>query len=38
MVVGALEGAMLLARPYDDPNRFQTAAAQVIDSISEPAD
>ena len=38
MMVGALEGAMLLARPYDDPDRFQTAAAQVIASISEPAE
>lgn len=38
MMVGALEGAMLLARPYHDPNRFRTAAAQVISSIVEPAD
>ena len=36
MMVGALEGAMLLARPYDDPDRFTTAADQIIDNISDP--
>jgi TetR/AcrR family transcriptional repressor of nem operon len=35
-VVGALEGAMLIARPYEDPDRFRTAAAQLVDSLTEP--
>ncbi|MBV8463090.1 MAG: TetR/AcrR family transcriptional regulator [Acidimicrobiales bacterium] len=37
MVVGALEGAMLIARPYDDLERFRTAAAQLVDSLAQPA-
>jgi TetR/AcrR family transcriptional repressor of nem operon len=32
-VVGALEGAMLIARPYDDAERFRTAASQLIESL-----
>ncbi len=38
MVVGSLEGAMLLARPYDDPSRFQSTARQVIGSVIESSD
>jgi len=34
MIVGALEGAMLLARPYGDTARFEAAAAQLIDGIT----
>jgi TetR/AcrR family transcriptional repressor of nem operon len=34
MIVGALEGAMLLARPYGDAARFETAAAQLIDGLT----
>jgi TetR/AcrR family transcriptional regulator, transcriptional repressor for nem operon len=35
-VVGALEGAMLIARPYADLERFRTAASQLIDNLAEP--
>lgn len=41
MVVGGLEGAMLVARPYGDIDRFQTVAANLLaglaPSISESA-
>ena len=41
MVVGGLEGAMLVARPYGDVARFQAAAANLLaglaPSASEPA-
>jgi len=30
MLLGALEGAMLIARPYGDPRRFQAAAERVL--------
>jgi TetR/AcrR family transcriptional repressor of nem operon len=30
VLLGALEGAMLVARPYGDPRRFQAAAAYVL--------
>jgi TetR/AcrR family transcriptional regulator, transcriptional repressor for nem operon len=30
MIIGALEGAMLVARPYGDVTRFQTATARLI--------
>jgi len=33
MIVGALEGAMLLARPYGDAARFEASAAQLIDGL-----
>jgi len=36
MLVGALEGAMLLARPYDDADRFESAATQLINSFTTP--
>src|SRR5882672_4448379 len=34
LVLGALEGAMLVARPYNDVARFAASAAQVLDSLS----
>ena len=34
IVVGALEGAMLVARAYKDGRRFLTAAKQVLDDLS----
>jgi TetR/AcrR family transcriptional repressor of nem operon len=34
MVVGALEGAMLLARPYGDSSRFEAAAAQLLEGLT----
>jgi TetR/AcrR family transcriptional repressor of nem operon len=37
MVVGALEGAMLLARPYGDSARFEAAAAQLLDGLTAAA-
>ena len=33
MLVGGLEGAMLVARPYDDLARFQAAAKRLLQSI-----
>jgi TetR/AcrR family transcriptional repressor of nem operon len=38
-VIGGLEGAMLVARAFDDPRRFQSAAKQILsDLYAEPAD
>ena len=37
MIVGGLEGAMLVARPYGDLARFQTAAQSLLDGLSAPA-
>jgi TetR/AcrR family transcriptional repressor of nem operon len=34
LVLGALEGAMLVARPYNDVERFASSAAQILDSLS----
>ena len=34
MVVGGLEGAMLVARPYGDVARFQAAAASLLAGLS----
>jgi TetR/AcrR family transcriptional regulator, transcriptional repressor for nem operon len=34
MIVGGLEGAMLVARPYGDAARFQAAAAHLIASVT----
>lgn len=34
MIVGTLEGAMLIARSYGDINRFQAAAAQLFSSFA----
>jgi TetR/AcrR family transcriptional repressor of nem operon len=36
MIVSSLEGAMLVARPYGDNGRFQSAAAQLIASLASP--
>jgi len=36
MIIGGLEGAMLVARPYGDAGRFQSAAAQLIASLATP--
>jgi TetR/AcrR family transcriptional repressor of nem operon len=34
MIVCALEGAMLVARPYGDSARFQSAATRLVESLS----
>ena len=36
MIVGGLEGAMLVARPYGDTERFQTAADRLLASVVSP--
>ena len=33
-IVGGLEGAMLIARPYGDVRRFQAAAARLLQSLA----
>lgn len=33
IILGALEGAMLVARSYDDPRRFQAAAKYVLEDL-----
>jgi TetR/AcrR family transcriptional regulator, transcriptional repressor for nem operon len=33
-LLGGLEGAMLVARPYGDPARFRTAANRLLDSLA----
>jgi TetR/AcrR family transcriptional regulator, transcriptional repressor for nem operon len=33
-LVGGLEGALLIARPYGDPTRFEAAAAQLLTSLA----
>lgn len=33
LLVAGLEGALLVARSYDDPRRFQEAAARLIDGV-----
>ena len=35
MIVCGLEGAMLVARPYGDSDRFQAAAAQLLSSLKK---
>jgi TetR/AcrR family transcriptional repressor of nem operon len=37
MLLGGLEGAMLVARPYDDVERFQAAAGCLLSSVVAPA-
>jgi TetR/AcrR family transcriptional repressor of nem operon len=38
-VIGALEGAMLVARAFDDPRRFQSSAKQILaDVYAEPVE
>ena len=34
MIVGGLEGAMLVARPYGDIARFQAAAANLLAGLA----
>ena len=34
MIVGSLEGAMLVTRPYGDPARFQIAADRLLASLA----
>lgn len=36
MVVGTLEGAMLVARPYGNPSRFESVADQLIAELASP--
>ena len=33
-LVGGLEGALLISRPYDDPARFEAAAARLLTSLA----
>jgi len=33
-LVGGLEGALLIARPYDDPTRFKAVAARLLTSLA----
>jgi len=33
LIIGALEGAMLVARPYADPERFQAAARRLLGTL-----
>ena len=37
MIIGSLEGAMLVARPYGDVGRFQAAAANLLAGLTRPA-
>jgi hypothetical protein len=34
--MNSLEGAMLVARPYDDVERFKASASQIIASLLAP--
>ena len=34
LIIGTLEGAMLVARPYDAPERFQAAAHRLLTALS----
>ena len=36
MIIGALEGAMLVARPYGDIARFQAAATHLLADLTAP--
>jgi TetR/AcrR family transcriptional repressor of nem operon len=38
MIIGSLEGAMLVARPYGDVGRFQAAAQSLLAGLIRPAD
>jgi TetR/AcrR family transcriptional repressor of nem operon len=38
MIVCGLEGAMLIARPYDDIARFQSATQQLLNGFSTAQD
>jgi TetR/AcrR family transcriptional repressor of nem operon len=36
LIIGALEGAMLVARPYGEPERFEAAAKRLLATLSAP--
>ena len=36
MIIGTLEGAMLVARTYRDPNRFASSARRLLAEITTP--
>jgi TetR/AcrR family transcriptional repressor of nem operon len=36
LIIGALEGAMLVARPYGEPERFEAAAKRLLGTLSAP--
>jgi TetR/AcrR family transcriptional regulator, transcriptional repressor for nem operon len=36
MLLAALEGAMLVARPYNDATRFSSAASHILDNLKAP--
>jgi TetR/AcrR family transcriptional repressor of nem operon len=38
LIIGTLEGAMLVARPYGDSSRFTVAAERLLSSIARHAD
>ena len=35
LIIGALEGAMLVARPYGDPERFDAAARRLLATLTD---
>lgn len=37
LIISALEGAMLVARPYGDPERFHAAAKRLLATLAAPA-
>lgn len=37
LVIGSLEGAMMVARTYGDPDRFSTSAASLLAGLARPA-
>jgi TetR/AcrR family transcriptional regulator, transcriptional repressor for nem operon len=37
LIIGSLEGAMLVARPYGDVERFRAAVASLLGGLSRPA-
>jgi TetR/AcrR family transcriptional repressor of nem operon len=37
LIIGALEGAMLVARPYGEPERFEAAAKRLLATLTTPA-
>jgi TetR/AcrR family transcriptional regulator, transcriptional repressor for nem operon len=36
MIIGTLEGAMLVARPYEDSTRFQATATRLLADLTKP--
>jgi TetR/AcrR family transcriptional regulator, transcriptional repressor for nem operon len=37
LIIGTLEGAMMVARTYDDPDRFSSSAASLLAGLASPA-